>query len=165
EPSMPTRLTQARRRSVRGHGAAVSKRVLPAALRVCRDCGAPLQSGRTFCARCGIINSKERFPQVAAQGRHASHTPDAEARRAKTQRRNALTQHAWSPSDQPAWLTERTYAERIQPRLATINSSNLASALGVSRGYAMSIASGQRRPHPRHWLNLATLAGLSREKR
>jgi len=30
------------------------------------------------------------------------------AKRAKTQRKNALAQHSWTPSDQPAWLTEKS---------------------------------------------------------
>jgi hypothetical protein len=28
--------------------------------------------------------------------------------------------HPWKPSDQPAWLTEKFYAERIQPLLASL---------------------------------------------
>jgi hypothetical protein len=34
--------------------------------------------------------------------------PEAREKRANTQRKNALAQHSWTPSDQPAWLTEKS---------------------------------------------------------
>jgi len=64
--------------------------------------------------------SRERFVGVARKGRVASHTSDAEARRAETQRRHAAEQKAWQPSQKPSWLDEKTYREKIQPRLAGI---------------------------------------------
>src|SRR5206468_11211317 len=128
--------------------------------RVCHGCGTTLRSGRTHCARCTVVASAETFAAVAEKGRAAAHTPEAEARRSTTQRRNALAWHAWTSSDQPAWLTEETYAEQIQPRLTGIAVSTLASRLGVSRAYAAHIRAGQRRPHPRHWLTLALLIGI-----
>jgi hypothetical protein len=67
---------------------------------------------------------------------------------------------AWSPSDKPDWLTEKTYREKIQPRLAGITISTISSALGVSEPYAAKIRAGCYLPHPRHWLTLARLAGM-----
>jgi len=69
-------------------------------------------------------------------------------------------ERAWKPSDHPAWLTEQTYDERIQPRLARVSASALASALIVSTPYAVDIRAGSCRPHPRHWLTLARLVGI-----
>jgi membrane protease YdiL (CAAX protease family) len=60
-------------------------------------------------------------------------------------------------------LNDETYEQRIQPRLAGITYSAIASALGVSMPYAADIRAGRRRPHPRHWQTLAKLVGVSAE--
>src|ERR1700676_4196516 len=39
--------------------------------RICRTCGAALNRGQTHCASCAIPESKERFIDVAKQGRVA----------------------------------------------------------------------------------------------
>jgi hypothetical protein len=39
--------------------------------------------------------------------------------------------------------------------------STIALTLGVSLPYASDIRAGRRRPHPRHWLSLARLVGIS----
>jgi selenocysteine lyase/cysteine desulfurase len=105
--------------------------------------------------------SKERFVGVARKGRVASHSYDAEARRAETQRRHSAEQKTWQPSQQPAWLDEETYTQKIQPRLAGITVSAISSALGISEPYATDIRAGKRCPHPRHWQILARLVGVS----
>ena len=81
----------------------------------------------------------------------------------RTRRRHAPALKAWKPSDKPAWLDEKTYTEKTQPRLAEFPVSAISSALGVSRPYASDIRAGKRRPHPRHWEVLAQLAGISGE--
>jgi hypothetical protein len=91
----------------------------------------------------------------------AAYSSKARAKRADTQRRNALAQHAWKESQQPAWLTDQVYSQRIQPQLAKISSSKIASAIGVTRCYAGNIRKGRFCPHPRHWQVLAKVAGLS----
>jgi hypothetical protein len=35
------------------------------------------------------------------------------------------------------------------------------TALGVSVTYAVALRAGRRRPHPRHWVALAKLVGVS----
>jgi len=67
------------------------------------------------------------------------------------------------PASLPAWLNNQAYIEQIQPRLAGISASVLASALGVSLPYAVDIRSGRRLPHPRHWAKLAQLARFAME--
>jgi hypothetical protein len=104
--------------------------------------------------------SKERFVGVARKGRVASHTYDAEARRAETQRRHAAEQKTWQPSQQPAWLDEKTYREKIQPRLAEFTVPTISTALGISEPYATDIRKGRRVPYPRHWLKLAQLVDV-----
>ena len=63
--------------------------------------------------------------------------------------------------DQPAWLNEETYREKIQPRLAEITVPRIRSVLGISVAYATDVRAGRRQPHPRHWNILARLVGLS----
>jgi hypothetical protein len=71
-----------------------------------------------------------------------------------------LAQHAWKPSDQPAWLTEKVYSEKVHPLLASMSASAIARQMSASRWYAGRIREGYR-PHPRHWQTLAELAGIS----
>lgn len=155
-----TRLTQGLRREARGLSSVVPPQTPPKPLRVCRSCGASISPGKNFCFACGVVDSTERLVDVARRGRVASHTEGAQARRAETQRRNALAQHTWKQSDMPAWLNERVYAEQIQPRLHELTNSSIARALNVSRHYAGHVRAGHRRPHPRHWETLARLAGI-----
>jgi hypothetical protein len=155
-----TRLTQARKRQAKGGSANLPAERTPRPLRICRTCGASLNRGQNHCASCAIPVSRERFVGVARKGRIASHTREAEARRGETQRIQATARLNWRPSDLPAWLDEKTYREKIQPRLAEIAVPIISSALGVSKPYATDIRAGKRRPHPRHWLTLARLVGV-----
>jgi hypothetical protein len=98
--------------------------------------------------------------RLFAKGRLAAQSHEAQARRQAARRRNLVAERAWKPSDQPDWLTEQAYVQRIQPRLAAISASKLASALGVSTPYAVDVRAGRYRPHPRHWLALASLVGV-----
>src|SRR5579859_2156058 len=41
-------------------------------------------------------------------GRQTANGPEAQAKRAIKARKNALAQHAWKTSDQPAWLTQES---------------------------------------------------------
>lgn len=165
----PTPLTQRHRREGRTFlpAASTTGRSVPPVHepeqlpRICRICGATLRDGLTHCAACWAQDGKERMRGVAAKGRLTANGPKAQASRAQTQSRHAAAQRAWSASDQPPWLTEQAYAERIQPRLAGLSASRLALALGVSLPYAIDIRAGRSRPHPRHWRRLAELAGVS----
>ena len=75
-------------------------------------------------------------------------------------RRQEASKQAWKPSDLPEWLNEEVYREKIQPKLATLTVSAIASALEVSKPYATDIRAGKRVPHPRHWVKLASLAEM-----
>jgi len=156
-----TRLTQARKRQAKGGPANLPAERPLRPPHICRTCGASLKRGQNHCASCAIPVSRERFVGVAQKGRVASHTYDAEARRAETQRRHAAERKAWQPSEQPAWLDEKTYCEKIQPRLAEITVPTISTALGISAPYATDIRAGKRIPHRRHWLTLAGLVGVS----
>jgi hypothetical protein len=97
---------------------------------------------------------------AALIGRQTAHSPEAQLKRANTQRKNALAQHAWKLSENPPWLTDKFYSANVQPLLAAMSSSAIARQISVSRWYAGRIREGYR-PHPRHWQALAELAGVS----
>src|SRR5690242_15928226 len=75
----------------------------------------------------------------AASGRAAAHTPNAEAQRAETQRRQGAAKKAWDPASHPAWLTEGAYRQRVQPLLAGMKTASIAATLGVTWAYAANI--------------------------
>jgi CRISPR-associated endonuclease Cas1 len=158
---LPTRLTQSRKREAKGSSPTPIPEPTPQVESRCRDCGTTVGRGRIHCPECAVVYSTDRLKQAAQAGRLASHTAQAETRRAETQRKHAVARYAWSPSDQPEWLSDGIYAEEIQPRLAHVANSAIASALGVSLYYAADIRRGRRRPHPRYWLALAKLIGFS----
>ncbi len=99
---------------------------------------------------------------AALIGRQTAHSPEAQLKRANTQRKNALAQHAWKPSENPPWLTEKFYSANVQPLLAAMSSSAIARQISVSRWYAGRIREGYR-PHPRHWAALAELVDVALE--
>ncbi len=155
-----TPLTQSHRRAAKGATMRAAG-TPPPAPRMCRVCGAPRRQGHTYCEECDAKTAPDRMRRVAEQGRIAAQGPRAQTRRAATQRTNTQAARAWNPSDQPAWLTEQVYYDRIQPRLYRLPASTVAAALGVSRPYAVDVRAGRRRPHPRHWLILARLAEVT----
>jgi len=153
-----TRLTQNNKREVKGAARPVPVSP-PRPEHICAGCGKPIAKGSTHCAICGVEGLRERMPEVAKLGRQISHESRAQARRRESKRRHDLARRSWSPTDQPAWLTDEAYMRQIQPKLADATLSEIASVIGVSIPYAVAIRSGRRRPHPRHWLALAQLVG------
>jgi hypothetical protein len=128
---------------------------------VCNNCGNQILNGNEKCKFCNVEVSTQRLIRIASDGRVVSHTDKAEAKRSKTQFAIHATRRKWSASDQPSWLTEKFFAEKIQPLLADLSSSEIVRHLAVSRGYAAEIRNG-RAPHPRHWQTLAKLSGASK---
>jgi CRISPR-associated endonuclease Cas1 len=155
----PTRLTQQHRTEAKGKVWTPSV-TFSKADHLCRGCGKRIIEGRTHCGQCAVSSATERLANVARVGRQTANSSKAQLKRANTQRKNALAQHAWKPSDQPAWLTERFYAEKVQPVLPSLSASAIARHLSVSRWYAGRIREGYR-PHPRHWQELATVVGVA----
>lgn len=81
--------------------------------------------------------------------------------RAETHLRHVAEIRAWDPATLPDWLSEQSYREKIQPRLAGLTVTAIAAAIEVSKPYATDIRAGRRVPHPRHWENLARLVEVS----
>jgi CRISPR-associated protein Cas1 len=157
-----TRLTQQNKREVKGSDVPLIK--VPKPERVCRGCGKELEGDSVHCKKCDLQIATRRLVEVAQVGRIAGHTPEAIAKEAATHRKHAQERAAWNPAKQPAWLTEQVFAEKIQPALAHASATAIAKQIGVSRWYAGRIREGYR-PHPRHWLALAELVGVSQSHR
>jgi CRISPR-associated endonuclease Cas1 len=160
EPAPPTRLTQRIKREVKGAPILPPSIKSPRRDNLCRGCGKTIQDGRTNCTSCAVGDATKNMLDAARIGRATANSPEAQLKRANTQRENALAQHAWKPSDQPAWLTNAFYSEQVQPLLAAISASAIARQISVSRWYAGRIREGYR-PHPRHWQGLAKLVGIT----
>lgn len=163
QPMPATRLTGEHKRQAKGRVTIAPTATRLKAPRICNTCGGQVNPRHRQCFACASESNSAGLVTAAQLGRIVAHTPEAEAKRAETQRRNALAQHAWKNSDLPTWLNEATYRDKIQPRLGGISASDLSSALGVSKAYAGNVRAGKRVPHPRHWLTLAKLVDVSDE--
>ncbi len=157
---LATRLTQTNKREAKGKTILLSTPA-PRPDNICLGCGKTVAAGSTRCATCAVEVSREKMLELARRGRIASKSPKARARVAATQRRHAAAWGDWLPSNQPDWLTEKTYATQIKPLLIQNSISKIATTLSVSVPYAANIRLGRRRPHPRHWQLLAKLVGVT----
>jgi len=158
--SYPTRLTQRHRSEGRGNQFAAQAILAPHRPKLCQVCGAEGVQNR-YCRSCAVEVSRENMAQVALIGHSKPKTSKVKARISKTLSDHAVANSWWSPSSLPAWLTEEFYVQRIQPQLRTVKVRQISDALNVSQPYAAFIRSGRRRPHPRHWVSLAELVGVS----
>ena len=161
EPAPPTLLTQARKREAVGRPPTPPAIPTPRPENVCKLCGVPIKRGPSHCPKCALTASTERLTAAADAGRRISQSADAQASRAKTQRRHATERAAWEPTSLPSWLTHEVYAKKMQPLLAAFTSRQVSRAIGVSIQYAIRLRSGQCSAHPRHWVKLAELVGVS----
>jgi len=156
-----TRLTQSRRRRAKGEPIHISGGAAPQLPRLCRNCGAPLNRGKANCASCAVAVSRQVLIEAARLGRIATHTPEAEALRAATMKRQEAAKRAWQQTELPPWLNGETYLKQIQPRLRSIAVPVIATTLGISEPYAADVRNGRRVPHVRHWLRLAEMIRFS----
>jgi CRISPR-associated protein Cas1 len=156
----PTRLTQSHRRAVTGVVTLPEPKAPVRQPNMCTVCGKEIGRRQKSCAACASTPSAARLTAIAAKGRVASHSPEAQAKRSKKHHALHTARRAWAASDQPSWLTEEFYASKMKPKLASQPSRGLARYLNVSRSYATQIRHG-RVPHPRHWLPLSKLVGSS----
>jgi hypothetical protein len=154
----PTRLTQRHKREAKGAPSFPRVEPTPPPETLCRGCGKTIRIGRSHCGKCAIEGATQRLADAARLGRATSHSPDARAKQRATRRRHAQACSAWDVVTQPVWLTAEVFTEKIQPLLAGLSSSVIASEIQVSRWYAGRIRQGYR-PHPRHWKALGQLVG------
>jgi hypothetical protein len=155
---LPTRLTQQRRTEAKGK-LWIATVEPPETDHFCRGCGKTIMNESTHCAGCSVEVATKRLISAASLGRVAARSPEARAKHGASRRRHAQACSDWDASMQPAWLTDQVYTEEIQPHLAQVSTSAIASRIGVSRWYAGRIREDYR-PHPRHWQALAQLVGV-----
>ena len=155
----PTPLTQRRRSEGRGKEFAPPTIQALKGARVCEICGVEGIKNR-YCKACALEISKQTMARAALIGHAQPKSRGVKARISTKLSDHAVANSWWSPAEQPAWLTERVYAEEIQPRLTSLKVREIAEALQVSQPYAAQIRAGRRRPHPRHWQALAGLLGI-----
>ena len=128
--------------------------------KVCEVCGAEGVKNR-YCKSCAVEVSRENMAQVALIGHSSPKTQRVKERISKRISDHAVANTWWDPKTLPSWLTEECYLQRIQPLLREKKVREIAEAMQVSQPYAAFIRSGRRRPHPRNWVALAKLVGVS----
>jgi len=152
-----TPLTQSHRREAKGAPTPLVK--MPEREHVCRGCGAPAPHGQ-HCVKCGRELASKTMTELAKLGRMAAQRADAQRKRSETQLRHKAAQKQWRLTPKSNQINEEFYRERIQPRLASVALSEIASELEISIPYAADIRAGRRIPHPRHWQKLAESTGI-----
>jgi hypothetical protein len=155
--NLSTPLTQTQKRHATGFSVEVKPISVSNSPNVCRICGMKIEAAHRYCRSCAPTIRRENVLKAAVLGRAKTHNPVAQAKRAKTQRRQQAARKAWTPDEKPDWLDATAYKEKIQPRLTTVTVAAIMSSLDVSEPYALRIRSAKCRPHPRHWAPLAKL--------
>jgi len=125
--------------------------------RMCRECGRTLPAERrAFCTDDCAENYRwamgKRRPVVAAITR-ASYDQHREATLAGQQAADML-----SPSERA--VLRRWYETELQPRLSKLPAREIVQGAAMGRTYAYALIAGTLIPHPRHYPNLAALAGI-----
>jgi hypothetical protein len=161
--SPATRLTQSYRSVSKGGDGSSPEPSVVRLTSVCPVCGNSLTNPRSqTCRTCTAAVNRTNRIEAAKLGRVNTHSAIAEARRGATQAKQRRALRNRNPDAQPKWLDEAVFRSKIQPLLSRIEVPRIAKSIDVSFPYANSIRRGDRRPHPRHWLNLAILTGVTK---
>ena len=160
EFSLPTRLTQRNRSEGRGNTFRQRAALAPCHQKICADCGAEGVNGR-YCRACAAEAARRTMADIASLSHMKPKSKREKARLSRVLSNHAVVKTWWHPSSLPSWLTEECYFQRIRPLLRAKKVREIAQVIQVSELYAGLIRSGRRRPHPRHWQALATLAKAS----
>jgi hypothetical protein len=124
---------------------------------MCWECGRALFADRrTFCGD----DCKEEYRRAIGKRRVVVEATVPETR--EHQRVATIASHqavkTLPRADRKA--LRRWYTEELQPRLSKLNPAEIERGTAVRRSYAYYIVAGTRVPHPRHYPNLAALAGV-----
>jgi CRISPR-associated endonuclease Cas1 len=162
EQVLPTRLTQRRKSEGRGNKFELRLKTVHVFTKICEVCGAGGVKSR-YCKSCAVEAARENMAQVALIGHLRSKSKRVKDRISKRISDQAVANTWWDPKSLPIWLTEEFYIQNIQPLLRGKKVREIAEAIQVSQAYAAFIRSARRRPHPRHWQELASLVGVSNQ--
>ena len=157
-PGPATRLTQDHRRAAKSGATTASLKLPPRPPTVCRICGTRIKFDRSYCPSCKLRVALECVIEAEKLGHIKGHSHEARALQVEKQRKHAAAVKAWNPSDNPDWLTEDFYLEKIQARLRGVAVPAISSGLGVSEPYAAEIRAGRYIPHLKHWTSLTMYA-------
>jgi CRISPR-associated endonuclease Cas1 len=156
--NLSTPLTQTQKRQARDSSLEEKPSFVLNSPKVCEICGMEIKAANKYCRACATTIRRENVIEASKLGRLKTHKPQAQARRAETQRRQQAARKSWSPESMPGWLDQKFYLEQIQPKLSGVLVRTIQFELAVSEPYALRIRSGSSIPHPRHWQKLAALA-------
>jgi hypothetical protein len=141
-PLPATRLTRRNLRQAKEHPKAPPMPAAPKVQTLCRICGAPIASKRQYCPSCAPVFQREQIIAAAKKtGWEAAHTPKAEALRGEAQKLHHAARAQWEGL--PGWLTEEVYIGKIQPLLAHVTTSSIASSPGCLVGICFAYPSWQ----------------------
>jgi CRISPR-associated endonuclease Cas1 len=123
--------------------------------RFCESCEAPLRAAR--CAEAAAVG-RATLARLRLDGHDPAHGGSAARRRGATQRRQHRARATAAGGPMLDSAQARAQFHRFLPRLRQVPLRRIASALGVTPGYASFLRRGLRTPHPRHLAALRALA-------
>jgi CRISPR-associated endonuclease Cas1 len=169
----PTPLTQAnRRRSGQKKPESHSLHSISVTSR-CKVCGAALPArDRQYCDDCFETRRAEieanfapagltALATLRAAGQDPAHGGAAGKQRGQTNAKHVAATLVWQRKHDNEPLTLDEFTSEILPRLQSISLVDLMAATGLSRRYCWLIRTGQRTPHPRHWIKLIRAASTT----
>src|SRR5206468_1087982 len=122
QASPPTRLTQQKKREVKGSTYSASVKRVPRPQRVCLDCGTHINPGHDRCKSCASALSTKALTEGAKAGRVLAHSAKARRSRMATKRRHDAARREWEQSGETS-ISEEVYRTQIQPRLTELTVS------------------------------------------
>jgi hypothetical protein len=145
--------TMARQRGLQRGAKPPPEPVTAALFATCKACGAQLPSGRRriYCSNCRDAAPGQAPSQRRQRGRAIA------AARAELER--------WRAEHPGAGADPEVFTETILPGLTKVKLRDIIDACGVSKTLASMIRSGRHIPPLRHWMALASLAGVTAPQR
>jgi CRISPR-associated endonuclease Cas1 len=171
---IPTWLTQANRSAgrdgIRKGARTETQFENPVAVSACKQCGQILPKDRIWCDDCygehraekdraNVAKAHAARERLRQEGRDPLHTPEAAKKRSDRNRELQRLNLEWEANPTHV-MTETDYRRDVLPHLTEFQTQVIARAIGLSRVYSSQVRTGQKIPHPRHWLPITELLKL-----